>query len=106
MIEQLLQTISENVKNLISKYILEPVVTFMVNAEWWLEALIVLVVIVLLIFGIIGFIKACWKFLLIVGILGGAGFAVWYFFFKDKGTTPAETTEAITTSLEILKMFI
>jgi len=83
--EQFLELIAQRVKDLISKYVIIPVVTFMENAQWWLELIIVLAVLVLLIFGIIGLIKATWKFLLVVAVLAGIGVAVWLFFFKDGG---------------------
>ena len=72
---------------------------------WWLVAVIAAVAVILLIIGLITLIVKSWKVILVLAILGGIGFAVYYFVWgpgkKDGDATT--TVETIRVYFNILK---
>ena len=68
------------------------VTAFMLSLPWWVSALIVLGVAILLIIGLIYLFVKTWKVLLVLAILGGIGYLVYYLVVKDGGS--ATTTVA------------
>lgn len=85
---------------------------------WWLVLIILLAAAILVLIGIILIFKKTWKVLLVLVILGGVGFLVYYFMFgPGKGTigggatsteevTTVAPSEAIRLALSFLKIMI
>ncbi|MCR5741092.1 MAG: hypothetical protein K6G38_01335 [Gammaproteobacteria bacterium] len=68
---------------------------------WWLAAIIVVVAAILIIIGFIRLLVKSWKVVLVLAIIGGIGFAVYWFVLKDK-----MGASALLASLNILKSII
>ena len=63
------------------------------NLVWWLKALILIFLVILLVLGIIRFIAKSWKLLLILVVLIGIGLVVYFIFIKGKSS--AATPESV-----------
>lgn len=72
---------------------------------WWIVPVVVVVVAILAIIGLITLIVKSWKVLLVLAILGGIGFAVYYFVWGPgkKGGDATTTVETIRVYFNILK---
>lgn len=70
---------------------------------WWIVVIIAVVAAILLIIGLITLIVKGWKVILVLAILGGIGFAVYYFVWGPGKKAPAETS-TIMLYLNILKL--
>lgn len=73
---------------------------------WWVVAIVAVAAVILLIIGLITLIVKSWKVLLVLAILGGIGFAVYYFVWgpgKKGGEEATTTVETIRLYLNILK---
>ncbi len=72
--------------------IVEKAYNFLSSLEWWIQAIIIVIAALFIVMGVIYFIVKSWKFLMVLVVLGGIGFLVYYFFIKkDSNPAPVET---------------
>jgi len=74
--------IANKVTSLIKDYANKGI-SFLTSQPWWLQVVIVLVVGILLLMGLISFIKKIWKFVLVVAIIGGIGYGIYYLYSTE-----------------------
>lgn len=67
---------------------------------WWVVAVAAVVVAILLIIGLITLIVKGWKVILVLAILGGIGFAAYYFIWG-----PGKKGGDATTTVETIKLY-
>jgi len=74
------------------------------GSQWWIALIALVVAAILLIIGFIRLIAKTWKVLLVLVILGGIGFAVYYFVvLKGKGSV---TTTTVPAAIKLASMFL
>ena len=76
------------------------------NLTWWLKAIILVFLVILLVLGIIRFIAKSWKLLLILVILIGIGVAVYYIFIKGKSSAPENVLDMTRTMAQTATIFL
>ena len=96
--DNIAELISEKATEFINKYVDFAVDAFK-SIPWWLQAIILLFVIILLVLGIIRFIAKSWKLLLVLVVLAAIAFAVYFIFIRGKNTQAVETVFGVSKTL-------
>jgi uncharacterized membrane protein len=81
-IQDFLQNLVEKIHNFI--------INMLSSNLWWLCVIIALLAVILVIVGLVTLIIKSWKALIVIAVLGIAGFLVYYFVIKNGGTSTAE----------------
>lgn len=74
--------------------------------KWWLALIILVVAALLVIIGLIALIAKTWKVLLVLVVLGGIGFAVYYFVIRGKAPQTTVTPEVVNSFFGIAKAYL
>lgn len=70
---------------------------------WWIVTVAAFVLVVLALIGLIFLFTKSWKALLVIAILGGVAYAVWYFVLRQDPTT---STTAASIGFNIIKFIL
>ncbi len=99
--------IAEIVSGFISEYLIIGV-TWLLELPWFLQALIVAFLALVIVCGLIFLVTKLWKVLIVIAVLGVVAFLVYNFLIKDKlgGEVPTDSIATANVAFDILKAYL